>query len=54
MTMSTGPKISSRAMVMSLFTSAKSVGCTNQPLSNCSGRPPPATTRAPSALPFSM
>ena len=42
--MSTGPKISSRAMVMSLSTSAKSVGCTNQPFSNWSARPPPATT----------
>ena len=43
MTASTGPKISSCAMVIELSTSANTVGCTNQPLSRPSGRPPPVT-----------
>ena len=51
---STGPKISSWAMVIELSTSAKSVGSTNQPLGRCSGMPPPHTSRAPSSLPDSM
>ena len=50
----TGPKISSWAMVISLSTSANSVGSTNQPLSRSAGRPPPTASVAPSALPFSM
>ena len=55
MTASTGPKISSWAMRMSLVTSANTVGCTYQPLSKPSGRPlPPTTTRAPSSWPRAM
>ena len=53
-TASTGPKISSCAMVIELSTSANTVGSTNQPLSRPSGRPPPVTMRAPSSTPFLM
>ena len=42
---STGPKISSWAIVIELSTSANSVGSTNQPLSSPAGRPPPTTRR---------
>src|SRR5260370_23673679 len=54
MTDSTGPKISSWAMVYLLSTSAKTVGWTNQPLSNPLGRPPPAGMRGPSPFAFEM
>ena len=52
----TGPKISSRAIVMSLVTSVKIVGDTQNPFSyfGPSGAPPPRASVAPSALPFSM
>src|SRR6266404_277960 len=48
---STGPKISSRAMLMSLDTSANSVGATKLPCASSSppARPPPHTRRAPSS-----
>ena len=50
---STGPKISSRAMVMSLDTSANRVGVTKFPAaSSPSPRVPPQTSRAPSAWPL--
>ena len=51
---STGPKISSCAIVDLLSTSAKTVGSTNQPWSSPAGRPPPATRRAPSLRPLAM
>ena len=51
----TGPKISSRAMVMSFRTFAKTVGLTKYPLLMPSGRPgPPVTSSAPSSMPFLM
>src|SRR6202046_3314654 len=40
-TLSTGPKISSCAMVEELSTLPKTVGSMNQPRSRCLGRPPP-------------
>ena len=54
MTLSTGPKISSRAIDEELSTLPKTVGSTNQPLSRWAGRPPPVASVAPSATPFSM
>ena len=52
---STGPKISSRAMLMSFDTSVNSVGATKLPAaSSPSLRVPPQTSRAPSALPVSI
>ena len=42
----TGPKISSRAMVIASVTSAKTVGAIQKPA--LSMRVPPATSRAPS------
>ena len=54
MTLSTGPKISSRAMVEEFSTLEKTVGSTNQPFSRCAGRPPPVASVAPSATPLSM
>ena len=52
---STGPKISSWAMVMSGLTSEKTVGRTKKPLSKPSGAPaPPVTSVAPSSMPFWM
>ena len=54
MTDTTGPKISSWAMVIELSTSANSVGSTNQPVGWSAGRPPPTVTVAPSAMPFAM
>ena len=52
MTDSTGPKISSRAMLMSLDTSANSVGATKLPTARSpSARLPPHTSRAPSSCP---
>ena len=53
-TASTGPKISSWAIVESGSTSTNTVGSTKKPLSRWAGRPPPSATFAPSALPFSM
>ena len=50
----TGPKISSRAIVMSLRTPSKTVGGTNQPPVSSRIRSPPVTTRAPSSRPTSM
>src|SRR5438093_1084813 len=51
----TGPKISSRAIVMSLRTLANTVGFTKYPLRMPSGRPgPPVTSSAPSSMPFLM
>ena len=50
MTESTGPKISSCAIVIELSTSAKTVGSTYQPLSKSAGRPPPVTTRGAGRL----
>ncbi|COZ22612.1 Uncharacterised protein [Mycobacterium tuberculosis] len=51
---STGPKISSCAMVILLSTSANTVGWIKKPLSKPSGRPPPHTNRAPSSMPLAM
>ena len=52
---STGPKISSRAMLMSLDTSVNSVGVTKLPsASSPELRVPPQTSRAPSACPCSI
>ena len=49
----TGPKISSWAIFMLLFTSAKTVGRTKYPFSKPSGRlSPPATKVAPSSIPL--
>ena len=53
-TESTGPKISSRATLMSLRTPSKIVGGTNQPPVSCRIRSPPVTTRAPSSRPIPM
>ena len=55
-TESTGPKISSRAIVMSWVTPAKTVGSMKQPPASAgsAGGPPPATSRAPSAWPRAM
>ena len=55
-TANTGPKISSRAIVMSGVTSAKIVGSTKKPPCNpaSSGGVPPHTNRAPSAFAVSM
>ena len=50
-----GPKISSRAMVMSLDTFEKTVGRMKKPLSSPSGASgPPVTRVAPSWTPFLM
>ena len=46
-----GPKISSCAIVIELSTSANSVGSKKNPRSSPAGRPPPQTSRAPSAVP---
>jgi hypothetical protein len=55
MAASTGPKISSREIVISGVTSAKTVGLTKYPLPvPMSVRSPPATSVAPSFLPDSM
>lgn len=54
MTVRTGPKISSRAMVAPLSTLPKTVGSTNQPLSRWERRPPPVASVAPSSLPLAM
>ena len=55
MTDSTGPKISSRAMVMSLCTSVNRVGATKLPAARSpSPRVPPQTSRAPSSWPVPM
>ena len=52
---STGPKISSRAMVMSRVTSENTVGATKNPDSSPSGvSEPPVTSFAPSPMPLSM
>ena len=52
---STGPKISSRAMVMSRVTPENTVGCTKKPRSSPSGVVgPPATSVAPSSMPIWM
>ena len=52
---STGPKISSRAMVMAGSTSTKTVGRTKKPRVRPAGRPgPPAASCAPSAMPRSI
>ena len=52
---STGPKISSRNMVISGVTSANTVGRTKKPLSKLSGIPnPPATRVAPSSIPAAI
>ena len=48
----TGPKISSWAMVRWLPPPANTVGSTKKPLR--SGVPPPATSVAPSSVPFAM
>ena len=48
---STGPKISSRAMVMPLSTSPNSVGSTKKPFGRWAGTPPPVTSRAPRPCP---
>ena len=54
-TESTGPKISSRAIVIEFVTPSKMVGSTKKPLPLPTwARPPPATTWAPSRLPASM
>ena len=55
MTTTTGPKISSCAIRMSLATSANIVGSMKLPAasSGSAGRLPPWTTVAPSALPIS-
>src|SRR6266851_9898362 len=53
-TASTGPKISSCAIVALGSTPAKIVGSTNQPRPNPSGRLPPVVMRAPSALPLDV
>ena len=55
-TESTGPKISSRAIVLSWVTSANTVGSMKQPPARpgSGGGPPPATSRAPSARPWAM
>jgi hypothetical protein len=53
-TTSTGPKISSRAIVMELSTSTNSVGSTNQPVGWSAGMPPPHTRRAPCSRPAAM
>ncbi len=53
-TLSTGPKISSWAIVEELSTLPKTVGSTNQPRSRCFGRPPPVASVAPSATPLAM
>jgi hypothetical protein len=54
MMLSTGPKISSWAIVILLSTSANTVGWTKKPESRPSGRPPPHTSRAPSSMPLAM
>ena len=53
-TLSTGPKISSWAMVDELSTLPNTVGSMNQPRSRCFGRPPPVASVAPSSTPFAM
>ncbi|MEZ5137829.1 MAG: hypothetical protein R2711_03365 [Acidimicrobiales bacterium] len=53
MTDSTGPKISSWAMVILLSTSANTVGSMNHPVS-CAVRPPPVVMQAPSLRPDSI
>src|SRR5215468_10099530 len=53
-TLSTGPKISSCAIVDALSTLPNTVGSMNQPRSRCAGRFPPAASVAPSATPFAM
>ena len=53
-TESTGPKISSRAMVMSGFTLSKMVGPTKKPSRFWPAARPSHTGLAPSATPFSM
>jgi hypothetical protein len=50
----TGPKISSRAIVISGVTSSNTVGCTKYPGSSSATRAPPATIVAPSRFPVSM
>ena len=52
----TGPKISSRTMVMSSFRSSNTVGDTKLPFSKPAtrARSPPINTLPPSCLPFSM
>jgi hypothetical protein len=54
MTDSTGPKISSCAIVDLVSTSAKIVCATNQPWSRPAGRPPPVTSRTPALRPLAM
>ncbi|MCC2654969.1 MAG: hypothetical protein K0Q76_77 [Panacagrimonas sp.] len=50
---STGPKISSCAIVLLGSTRPKTVGATNQPLSEGTGASgPPQTSVAPSSMPF--
>ena len=52
---STGPKISSLAIVMVRVTSEKTVGCTKKPFSSPSGASaPPVTSLAPSSMPLLM
>src|SRR3954463_9239742 len=50
-TLRTGPKISSCAIVDELSTLPNTVGSTNQPRSRCFGRPPPAARGAPPSTP---
>jgi len=47
-TVSTGPKISSRATRASLVSPAITVGSMKNPLSRSAGRPPPQANRPPS------
>src|SRR3954462_2369273 len=53
---STGPKISSCAMRIDIFTSANTVGSQYKPLASAGslGGPPPQSSRAPSCLAESM